>query len=464
MKKYYLIIIILAIVTKLYSQNNTDVKVAFKNISDTSLYLGYYYGNKTYIIDTTKINNGIAEFVINKKLPTGIYFIALPNFKYFEIILDKNQKFTVKVDNIDKIEKISFENSEENKNFYKFKINISQLFVKSNMLVGRLQANINNNDSVYKIQSYINKFNNSIRKYKLSVVEQNKGTYLAEMVYSMIEPDMNEFNKLPQNTNMKIQNNQRYQFYKNNYFNNYDFANPSLLRSQILENKLQLFFNKVIKHNPDSIINEINKLLLKSESNISTYKFVFDWLLKYYSDYSNKLGYDKVFVYLVDNYIVTNKINWIKESEKNNYISETKKLKPTLIGKIAPELKLANKNDSIISLLKTYSDVSIVIFWSINDVQSIKLINDVNNIVKKFPKKDILIYTVCVNSNINDWKKSKLIENKKNINVCDRNNEVENNGYFLPKVPRIIILDFEKKILTNNANISNVEQILNIIK
>lgn len=464
MKKYYLIIIILVIVTKLYSQNNTDVKIAFKNISDTSLYLGYYYGNKTYIIDTTKINNGIAEFVINKKLPTGIYFIALPNFKYFEIILDKNQKFTVKVDNIDKIEKISFENSEENKNFYKFKINISQLFVKSNMLVGRLQANINNNDSVYKIQSYINKFNNSIRKYKLNVVEQNKGTYLAEMVYSMIEPDINEFNKLPQNTNMKIQNSQRYQFYKNNYFNNYDFANPSLLRSQILENKLQLFFNKVIKHNPDSIINEINKLLLKSKSNISTYKFVFDWLLKYYSDYSNKLGYDKVFVYLVDNYIVTNKINWIKESEKNNYISETKKLKPTLIGKIAPELKLANKNDSIISLLKTYSDVSIVIFWSINDVQSIKLINDVNNIVKKFPKKDILIYTVCVNSNMNDWKKSKLIENKKNINVCDRNNEVENNGYFLPKVPRIIILDFEKKILTNNANISNVEQILNIIK
>ena len=446
-----------------FSQNNLDIKINFKQVKNSDLYLGYYYGNKTFVIDTVKIKNGFAEFISAEKLPVGVYFIALPNFKYFEIILDKNQKFTINVDDIKLLEKISFENSPENKEFYKYKINISQLFIKSKILVNRLQINKNKKDSLLKIQRQINDFNAKIKQYKLQVAEKNKGTFLATMIKSMIEPDMNEFNKLPQNTNMQIQNKLRYQYYKNHYFENYDFAKPQLLRSQIFENKLHLFFYKVLKQNPDTIINEIKKLTTKAQQNPATFKFVIDWLFNNYKDYNKKLGYDKILVYLVDNFIKTNKITWIDNKTKQIYLQTAEMLRPVLIGKIAPELKLKNQNDTIVSLTKKYADVTILLFWSLDDEKSSQIIVDIVDVLTKFKDKDIQVYSVCVNSNINDWKKIPLVDDKKWINVCDELNTVNSSGYYLQKVPRIMILDYQKKILSNNVKISELPIILSRI-
>ncbi|RLD48394.1 MAG: hypothetical protein DRI94_12590 [Bacteroidetes bacterium] len=447
-----------------FSQNDLDLKINFKNIKNSDLYLGYYYGKKTYVIDTVKINDkGFAEFKSADKLPVGLYFIALPNLKYFEIILDKNQKFTVNVKDIKLLEKISFENSQQNTNFYKYKINIAQLFVKSGLLVNRLQINRNNKDSIFEIQKQINTFNKKIKNYKLKVITNNKGTFLAEMINSMIEPDINEFNKLPQNTNMQIQNKLRYQYYKNHFFDNYNFSNPSLLRSQILDNKLNLFFKKVLKHNPDTIINEIKKLTKKAEKNKSVYIFTIDWLFNYYKDYNKKLGYDKIFVFLVDNFIKTNKITWIDDKTKQIYLQTAEILRPVLIGKIAPELKLKNQNDTIVSLTKKYADVTILLFWSLDDEKSSQAIIDIIDALIEFKDKDIQVYSVCVNSNINDWKSTPLTERKNWINVCDDLNKVNSSGYYLQKVPRIMILDYQKKILTNNAKSKNLKRILSRI-
>ncbi len=462
--KIKIIIFFLFISFNLFAQNNLSIKINFKSLKDTNLYLGYYYGNKTYVIDTAKINKqGTAEFISQKKMPAGIYFIALPDFKYFDIILDKNQNFTINVDNINQLNKINFINSTENTNFYNYKNKLSEFYKISSNLVASLQANKTKNDSVYKIQRRINAFNAKIKKYKLQEAEKNKGTFLYAIIKSMIEPDINEFNKLPQNTNMQIQNQRRYEYYKNHFFSNYDFSDPRLLRSQILENKLNLFFYKVLKYNPDTVISEIKKLTAKADRNTATFKFVIDWLFNNYKDYNKKTGYDKILVFLVDNFIKTNKINWIDNKIKQIYLQNAEMLRPLLIGKIAPELKLKNKNDSIISLTKKYADVTILLFWSLDNEKSNKALVDIASVLTKYPDKDIQVYSVCVNSDINKWKKIPLNTSKNWINVCDNLNIVNSSGYYLQDIPRIMILDYQKKILSNNVKTKDLSKILSII-
>ena len=66
------------------------------------MYLGNYYGDKQYLKDTTKVDkNGIATFSGKEKLPGGIYLIVTQAKKYFELIIDKEQFFSVETDTTD---------------------------------------------------------------------------------------------------------------------------------------------------------------------------------------------------------------------------------------------------------------------------------------------------------------------------------------------------------------------------
>jgi|GEM_PF-5280304 len=49
-----------------------EIRIALKNWKDTTLYLGNYYGSKTYLVDSTRINaNGMAVFSGPGLLPPG---------------------------------------------------------------------------------------------------------------------------------------------------------------------------------------------------------------------------------------------------------------------------------------------------------------------------------------------------------------------------------------------------------
>ena len=73
-----------------------SIKVHIDNLADSTVYLGYYYGDKQYVKDTIKLDrkaNG--EFRGDKPLDGGIYFILVPGNTIFELMIDKEQKFSV---------------------------------------------------------------------------------------------------------------------------------------------------------------------------------------------------------------------------------------------------------------------------------------------------------------------------------------------------------------------------------
>src|SRR5436190_17268672 len=93
-----------------------EIKVTFKPFKKQYIYLGHYFGKQYPIIDSAMLNDkSEAVFKGTTKLPGGIYLVGYPNRAgFFEILVDKQQKFSVIVDTATIKNGIQFLNSPDN--------------------------------------------------------------------------------------------------------------------------------------------------------------------------------------------------------------------------------------------------------------------------------------------------------------------------------------------------------------
>ena len=99
-----------------------DLKFNIKGLKNTVCYLGGHYGDHDYIYDTAKVDDkGNFEFSGEKELDGGAYFIVSANKrKLFELIIDKEQKFSMQADSTHYVKTMKVQGSEENRLFYEF--------------------------------------------------------------------------------------------------------------------------------------------------------------------------------------------------------------------------------------------------------------------------------------------------------------------------------------------------------
>src|SRR5258706_14027550 len=83
-----------------FAQTGYEIKVTFKPYKKQYIYLGHYFGKTYPIIDSVMLNDkSEGVFKGEEKLPGGIYLVGYPNKTgFFEILIDKQQKFSVIAD------------------------------------------------------------------------------------------------------------------------------------------------------------------------------------------------------------------------------------------------------------------------------------------------------------------------------------------------------------------------------
>ena len=81
--------------TVCFAQQGYTLKFQITGLKDTTVYLGNYYGETTYLKDTARVNSK-GEFVFEGKKPLlyqGVYFLVLNKVKQFEMVIGANQTF-----------------------------------------------------------------------------------------------------------------------------------------------------------------------------------------------------------------------------------------------------------------------------------------------------------------------------------------------------------------------------------
>jgi hypothetical protein len=127
MKKYFLSLFASLLIVSAFAQttakNAYQIRVKVDGFTEKQLFLGYYMGDKQYVMDTALVD-AKGEFVFSgtEALKGGMYIIVLPpNNDFFQILVtDKEQSFFVRTTKDKPGENVKFEGSKENSLFYDY--------------------------------------------------------------------------------------------------------------------------------------------------------------------------------------------------------------------------------------------------------------------------------------------------------------------------------------------------------
>lgn len=351
MKRLFVLLILLLGSETIVAQGGYTIKVHLKHFNNGKLYLGNYYGKNTFIIDSTQISDeGIATFKGIDRLSGGIYFILYPEKKkYFELLIDDQQHFSIEADTTHNFSQVSFDNSP-----------LNVLFQRYNRFLSDQQKKVKQADAAGKDSSALAALQADIQRdihqYRVAFIGKHPRSLLAMLFRAMQDPVVP---KRPENNKDSAF---AYHYFRSHYWDGIDFSDNRIVRTPLLETRLHRYFTQLVPPVPDSVNQAADKLLAKARADKEVFKYVLWWLTSTYEK-SPYMGMDAVFVHLVEKYYVNGDAYWVSEDQLRKIIDKAAKIAPNLIGNTAPALSLQTPDLKPVNLADIEAKYIILVFW-----------------------------------------------------------------------------------------------------
>jgi thiol-disulfide isomerase/thioredoxin len=446
-KPALLFILFSAITFMAAAQTGYTVKFKINGLKDTTCLVAYYYSSGTYIRDTLKVDgSGRCVFKAPADLPKGLYVLAITDKIYFDFVVNNDYKFSMETTKADPANRMVIKDSPENELFYKYlgynreKYNQIQEIEKAAKNAG------NQKDSLKIYGDKVNALNKELIAFKLGIADKYPDSFTAFLINAMREPEVPEIPKL---ANGKPDSSFAYKYYKAHYWDGTNFTDDRLLRTPVFHNKLKKYFETMVVQNPDSVIREVDNLIEKSRPNQEMFKYMI-WFSTYRYENPEFMGFDKVFIHLVDTYYISGQTTWISKTVNENIIKKANKIRPLLIGQVAPNMIMQDTNFNLVSMHSIDAGFLILLFWDPEcghcekEIPVIKEFYDQNK-----EKYKLEIFAVCADTSMVKMKRS---INKRKMNWINVNGPRTLTGdyheqYDIISTPVIYILNDKKEIV-----------------
>lgn len=437
------ICLLLFIIGGFVSNAQYSISVHIEGYQDTALLMTSYYGDKVRLIDTAYASSpGKFKFEGKEDLPGGIYMaVSISKSKLFEFVVDKKQKFSLSTDTVSYSLNMKVNGSEENEIFYNYLHLNEKLYTENNLLSQELTA-YNPGDSEYlKIKARMDSVNNLSSEFKLKVMKEKPGLLVSSLFRAMQPVE------IPDSILLSSDSLASYFYYKKHFFDNMNLSDERLLRTPLISKKTNEYFNNLVIKQPDSAIIAIDFVIARARPS----EEVVGYLVWYYTaEYQNPeyMGFDKVFVHLVDNYFSKEQIINTTPSILKSLQDRANLIRPTMIGEPAQNLILVDTAGNYRSWQNIDNEYIIIYFWDydcgICKAETIEL--------QKIYKKiwyDFEVYGVCVNADLDAWKKAVVDKKITWVNVNGTRSVTPDfhDLYDISGTPAIFILDKERKII-----------------
>lgn len=442
------------------------IKVKGMNANDTLL-LGHRFSDKIFADDTTLIDkSGYGTFKGTDMLDGGIYVILMPVKKnvYFELLLDKDQQeFTLETDTNDFLKNMKVSGSELNKRFYEFQNKWVALQNKAMEIHGKSKNLKEGSDSLALLQKEFQKLDESRMLLLKSTYEDNSKTMLGILARAMTPvdvPDLKAPAGTPEAKRDSLERLYKYVYNKDHYFDNFNLGDDRLLRTPLLEARLKEFITKIVLMDPDSLTKESFKLCDKSKENRDVFRFMTVYLTNHFET-SNIMGLDRVFVNLAERYYITGEAWWADSTLNAKIAERVNKMKPTLIGNIAPDLRMETLDKRIVTLRQVKADYTILVFFEPSCGHCKKAMPALFEWYNKVRGQGIEVFAVYTQVEEKEWKEFVDKYGFDWINVWDPYGFSNFRKYYdIVTTPVIMILDKDKKIIAKKLGVEQIEQVI----
>jgi hypothetical protein len=472
MKQFVLTALIQVIIgSMLVAQPGYNIKVNVKPFKNQYLYLGYHYGKKKALADSTLLdNNSNGAFKGVKPLGGGIYFIVSPQKQIlFELLIDKQQNFSISADTTNLPNSIKFIGSSDNSLFQTYTLRLNKVGKEISAMQDQLSKSSNPSEQE-RLKVKIQKANQEVANYRDSIEKKNPANFLTALFKAMKEPVVPPASKQP---NGKYDTVYAFQYFKSNFWKGVSFTDDRLIRTPILEPKLDKYYRDLVAPDPDSISREVDYMLLMSRTNPEMFKYLMVYFVQKYIN-PEYMGQDAVFVHLFEKYINTGQTDFFTDQYKKIMSDRAYSLMANLIGSPAANLDMVDSTGKQVQLYDVKADFTVICFWDPTCSHCKEVVPKVDSIYQaKWKAEGVKIFGVMVDGGKDNWLKFIKENNLKDwIHVyqtdAQRDEDSKANRpnyrqlYDVYQTPILYLLDKDKRIIAKKLNQQQIDEVITL--
>lgn len=443
----------------LIAQNGYRIEANIKNYTSGDAILANHYALSLYPKDTATVDSkGNMVFEGDKPLPGGIYEIVTPDRKFtVRLIIDKYQKFSVATDTINWVLNTKVVGNKDSELFYDFQ----RFMMNQDEEVKKLRIQ-NPKDIDKKLQA----IQDVRKKYYDKYMKDNESTFSVKLMKTAADP---EIPTAPLLANGKRDSLWLFHYYKNHFWDNFDFSDERLMRTPFLHQKLERYISDLTVQQEDSIMKSadfvVSKAIAGKNRDVLSYT-IFFITNKY--EQAKIVGTEGVFVRMAEKYYLTGIMPLSDTSSLKSVRERIAVLKPLLINKIIPDLGVLNDKNTMINIYDIKKDYTVLIFYSTSCGHCKEAAPKVKAFHDKWKNMGAEVFAITTEGTEEEWKQ--FIKEFKWENLVNGYGRTVTRtidyrkDYDVFSTPTIYILDKNHKIIARRLGVDDLEPFLVLYK
>lgn len=368
-----------------------------------------FYGNENRMIDSVNVSSdGSFTFSFPAWAATGMYRLRWGKNQFMDVIFNaENVEF--KTHNLAVIDSLVFSRSIENQLYFDYLKMRNENEFKLELLHPLLSMYPKDDSFYSQITKHYDLINNQLTVYIENVIVENPTTFAAKLIRA-------DFTPRPP---AALTEDQHINFLRTHFFDNIDFADTTLLFSNVIANKIIQYLSLYQNNRLDKeqleveFIRAVNVIMNKTIVSPTVYEYAMDYLITGFNSY----GFDRVITYIADN---INLEEQCYDSERKAELEKkVESLKKFAVGMKAPDFEVNDLAGKPVKLSTINSEYTLLVFWATWCPHCNGLVKDLQKIYLPHNRQKLEIITVSLDETPQDIEQF-LKDGEYNwINICD---------------------------------------------
>jgi len=400
------------------AQYNVDIQV--NGYTNDTLVVGYYHGDKQLVRDTLYSEKpGKFKLAGKDTLASGLYLLlTYPDKEFIQFnVNDEEKNFSIEYD-LDKKHIIKFKGSKDNTIFQEYVKLLHDLKPQAQVLRDTIAVLTEKKEDSSSFEKDLDNLDKQVTEKQELIMKDYPNSISAKIIKSGKEVDVPEFE------NSENQQLDRYLYYKSHYFDNLDLMEPA---EESFRYYLSTFLNKYGK--------------------------------------SKVIGYDAIYVHLVDKYYGAGKAPWVDEENMLKIVDNANKIRPSLIGKIGADLQVYKEGEvETVTLSEIDYEYLVLLFWAPDCGHCTKMMPKFVEFNEHWKDTGVKVFAICTKHSDKTKTCWESLEKKDMLGFINAADEYHRSKfktkYHVSTTPKVFILDKNREILMKSIGADQLDSVM----
>ncbi|RRB02003.1 TlpA family protein disulfide reductase [Larkinella rosea] len=429
------------------------VTARIKGLAGKTAYLASFYGQTSFTPRDTATADAEGKLVFDgaKELPGGLYMIVVDSKPVLQLVIGE-QRFSIEADTVNVIESMKITGSNENELFYGYQKFLSKKYAE----IGALQKKGATAAQIAAGQK-------EVEEYRKDFIAKNANTLTVKLFRAAEEPEIPEAPKL---ANGRPDSNFVFNYYRNHFFDGFDFSDGRLEYTPFLQSKIDRYMKELTVQTVDSLIPAADYVVNKAKANKDILRYTIWYITNQYEEQKKVLNTDGLFIHMAEKYWLSGIMPVSDTSTLTSMRDRVKILKPLLAGKTLPNVTLKDTLGHLQALHNVKAEYTITFFYDPECGHCRESAPALKKFYDKNKAKGVQVYAVAISKSEALWKKFiREFKLQSLINVYGPSAPVDyKNKYDVYSTPTVYVLDKDKKILARRLPVEDLEGYFNFLQ